>query len=212
MVACACFLLLALAVTPCAVASSGFSSASREVTSEECFVDLVMLWPTVEPWWNEITSAIAAVPKMTVVGSATYRVAAWVPFMRALYAGHDISASHIDNKALWFEQWAIGRPAAKASHVRVLWTRIDAPQFREFTKHHHTSRGNIDMEALKYRIRAAYKGRVYNYTHDVTMHAGDNREQALHVERLLLFNASKAFRDTAARADAACDAPQTRLR
>ena len=198
-----CFLLLALVVTP---------SASREVTSEECFVDLVMLWPTVEPWWNEITSAIAAVPKMTVVGSATYRVAAWVPFMRALYAGHDISASHIDNKALWFEQWAIGRPAAKASHVRVLWTRIDAPQFREFTKHHHTSRGNIDMEALKYRIRAAYKGRVYNYTHDVTMHAGDNREQALHVERLLLFNASKAFRDTAARADAACDAPQTRLR
>mmetsp|Transcript_32140 Transcript_32140/g.103138 ORF Transcript_32140/g.103138 Transcript_32140/m.103138 type:complete len:115 (+) Transcript_32140:252-596(+) len=91
-------------------------------------------------------------------------------------------------------------------------TRIDAPQFREFTKHHHTSRGNIDMEALKYRIRAAYKGRVHNYTHDVTMHAGDNREQALHVERLLLFNASKAFRDTAARADAACDAPQTRLR
>ena len=103
-----------------------------------------------------------------------------------------------------------GSPVVGTHHV--LWTRIDAPQFREFTKHHHTSRGNIDMEALKYRIRAAYKGRVHNYTHDVTMHAGDNREQALHVERLLLFNASKAFRDTAARADAACDAPQTRLR
>ena len=46
-----------------------------------CFVDVIMLWPTVYAWWGEIASVIDRMPNVSIVGSTTHRVKSWAAFL-----------------------------------------------------------------------------------------------------------------------------------
>jgi hypothetical protein len=153
-----------------------------------CFVDVIMLWPTVYAWWGEIASVIDRMPNVSIVGSTTHRVKTWGFFLRAVYAVDDVSTTYVDAKIHFFEEWAMTHPADEAMVVRVLWARIASPRFRPKTVKStklYKKPTSLNIQQLKLQIRTEYKARVANYQFDVVIHAGDNGEHARHVERLI---------------------------
>jgi len=125
----------------------------------------VLLWATVEPWWDEIEIEINK--KFAVKDkSVLYLGDKFSKFLKEIYK--------IDDIACWKIKYKLHSLEDYKPKVRIFWIEIPDPVFRR--KNNMMTYISTEVELLKKEIRKKYHVYVKNYVYDIICHIGDNQE------------------------------------
>jgi hypothetical protein len=122
----------------------------------------VVLWPTVENYFDEIQQIIT--DRFKIFSTKDYiNIAEFPDYLRSLY--------QIDDIKDWKVEMKINRFSSYPRNIRIIKIDIPDPNFR------YKENGQLissEVEQLKKEIRAGYHDKVEDYFHDIIIHIGDN--------------------------------------
>lgn len=127
------------------------------------FFSTIMLWNSVEPYFDEIEEEISNSVPILESRTVEYNE----DFVREIYKCDDIHPSKVEKKI----QYMKGR----GDKIRLLKLDVPDPKWRiKFNGNPLSTVG----EKIKLKIRGDYQNKVRNYFHDIILHTSDNFQQA----------------------------------
>ena len=136
------------------------------------FYTTIMLWNSVEEWFDEIETDIAKNHK--ILSSQTVNIN--TDFIREIYKCDDIATWKVEKK--------IEHMKGRGNRIRILKIDMPNPQWR--TKEATGNPLSKVGESIKHKYRAQYKPKVPNYFHDIILHTSDNFVQAEFINNCIL--------------------------
>lgn len=134
-----------------------------------------ILWPSIQDYFEEATKEIKK--NYPVIKTKDFRLSdrEFCSFIREVYAIDDIAQWKIDRKIAFLMRYNI-------KSVRVVWMEIAHPRYRK--KALNMNNISQEMEAFKQAFRENYQRKVKDYIHDIVLHAGDNYEHNIQLNRI----------------------------
>ncbi len=134
-----------------------------EIFDKFGFFSTIMLWNSVEPYFDEIEEEIAKSVPILESRTVEYKE----DFVTEIYKCDDIHPSKVEKKI----QYMKGR----GDKIRLLKLDVPNPKWRiKFNGNPLSTVG----EKIKLKIRGDYQNKVSNYFHDIILHTSDNFQQA----------------------------------
>jgi len=142
-----------------------------EVFDKFSFFTTIMLWNSVEEWFDDIENDIAK--NHNILSSRTVNIK--TDFIREIYKCDDIAPWKVEKK--------IECMKGRGNKIRILKLDMPNPEWR--TKQATGNPLSKVGERIKLKYRAQYKPKVPNYFHDIILHTSDNFEQAEFIRNVI---------------------------
>lgn len=142
-----------------------------EIFDKFSFFTTIMLWNSVEEWFDDIEQDIAK--DYNILESRTVNIN--TDFIREIYKCDDIASWKVEKK--------IEHMKGRGNKIRLL--RLDMPNPEWRTKQATGKPLSKVGERIKLKYRAEYKPKVPNYFHDIIIHTSDNFEQAEFIRNVI---------------------------
>lgn len=163
----------------------GFSDTELQIIEDkakelmnQCKVNFsCILWPSVAPYFEQITAEIATACRVVDCHDYIYSEETFPRIVRAVY--------HIDDIAEWkIEKKIQAMSGCIEKKIRVLELEIMSPRFRLKQMHFNTI--STMGERLKQIVRERYMKLVDNYVYNIIIHIGDNFKQSEYMKQLFV--------------------------
>jgi hypothetical protein len=142
-----------------------------EIFDKFNFFTNIMLWNSVEPYFDDIEADIAKSYRILESRDVTINP----NFIREIYKCDDIASWKVEKK--------IEHMKGRGNTIRLM--RIDMPNPEWRTKEATGKPLSKVGERIKQKYRAEYKPKVPNYFHDIIIHTSDNFEQAEFIRNVI---------------------------
>lgn len=131
-----------------------------------------ILWPTVEMYFEEITTKLGLLFKISDCNDIEFSDETFVRAVKGIY--------HIDD----VEEWKIDKKIERMSKeekkiIRLIRLNIDVPNYR--LKAINNATISMTGEKIKTIIRNCYRNLVDDYFYDIIIHTGDNYTQSQYI-------------------------------